>query len=817
LLREFVRDLRFAARMLIKNRGVTLLAVATLALGIGANTAVFSVVDAVLLRPLHFPHSDRICFIWKTNPTRGADTLTASGPEFLDWRERTRSFAQLSAWQTWFYTISGEGAPEQLWGVRVSANFFDLLEISPEFGRGFAASEDEPGHDGEAILSHALWMRRYGGDRSLVNRTILVDGKPVTVIGILPARYDRLWAEREYDLFMPLVAVRDESTRDFGDSLVVYGRLKDGVSAAAAQSDMQSVFDDLRREYPNSDIGDSVRVVPLLDDFVRPARTALYMLLGAAVLVLLIACANVACLLLARGAARSREMAVRRALGASPWRMVRQLLVESALLGIVGGIAGIWLGYFALQAFRGLGKVPDIPRLSLAGLDPAVVGFALALALGTGLLFGLAPAASALRGDLNETLKEGGRSAGAGRHRRRFQDIVVVFEVAMSLVLLVGAGLLLRSFVALIETSPGFRHDHVLTMRIWLPQDKYADPERVADFYQRALEQVSNAPGVQSAGAVSSLPLAGWSSYTEFAIDGQPASPDVAPWANDAIVTADYFRTMGITLERGREFTDADDSTAASVAILSRTASQFYFEGKNPLGQRIRLKNGKGTTPGEPHPRSDWITIVGVVGDIREWESGDPKLPMLYLPAAQDPSPLMNLTIRTRRDPLEAAAGVIDALHRVDPDQPVQEIKSMDQYLDDAVGIRRFNLTLLATFAGLAVLLAAIGLYGLMAYSVSQRTQEIGVRMALGADARAIRRMVLNEGLRLGLWGLLAGSLAAFGLARLLEGELFDVAVWDPITYVGVAIFLLAITGLASYLPARRATRVNPLSALRYE
>ncbi|MGB6198106.1 MAG: ABC transporter permease [Candidatus Acidiferrales bacterium] len=804
--------------MLLKNRAVTLLAVATLALGIGANTAVFSVVDAVLLRPLHFPHSDRICFVWKTNATRGTDSLPASEPEFLDWRERSRSFSELSAWQSWFFTITGAGTPEQLWGVRVSANFFDMLEVTPERGRTFLASEDEPGHDAEAVLSHALWVRRYGSDPNLINRTIQVDGKPVTVIGILPARYNRLFADTQYDIFMPLPAVRDESERDFGDTLVVYGRLKDGVSVAAAQSDMQSVFDDLRREYPDSDLGDGMRVAPVLEDLVQPSRPALYMLLGSALLVLLIACANVACLLLARGSARSKEMALRRALGASPWRMMRQLLVESVLLAAIGGIAGIWLGYLALQALRGMGTLPDIPRLSLAGLDPIVVGFALALALATGILSGLAPAASALRGNLSETLKEGGRSGGAGRHRRRFQDIVVVFEVAMSLVLLVGAGLLLRSFVDLLDTSPGFRHDHVLTMRVWLPQNKYSEPERIADFYQRALEQVSATPGVLSAGAVSSLPLAGWAAYIEFTIDGQPTAPNAMPWAGDLVVSTGYFRTMGITLEQGRFFTDADNTSGAGVVILSRTASQFYFEGRNPLGKRIALTVDKSAaTPGEPHLRSGWLTIVGVVGDIREWELGDPKLPALYLPASQNPSPLMNLTIRTRRDPLQVASSAVAALQRVDPDQPVRDIRSMDQYLDDAVGIRRFNLTLLASFAALAVLLAAIGLYGLMAYSVTQRIQEIGVRMALGAEPRDIQRMVLNEGLRLGLWGLLAGCLAAAGLVRLLAGELFGVAVWDPITYIGVAIILLAVAGLASYLPARRATRVNPLRALRYE
>jgi putative ABC transport system permease protein len=816
LLGELGRDLRFAARMLFKNRIVTLLAVATLSLGIGANTAVFSVVEAVILRPLHFPHSDRICFVWKTNPSRGANMLPVSAAEFLDWRERSRSFAELSGWQSSFVTLTGVARPEQDWGVRVSANFFDLLEVSPERGRTFLPSEEQPGHDGEVVISHALWTRRYGGDPGILNQSIVVDGQPVTVIGILPAEYDHIFAEGQYDLFMPLTLVRDQAERNV-NSLVVYGRLRNGVSIAAAQADMQSIVDDLRREYPSANAGDGVRVSPVLDDYVRPARSALYQLLGAALLILLMGCANVASLLMARGSARNRELAIRRALGASPWRVTRQMLAESTLLGILGGFAGIWVGVMALQAFRGLGAAPDIPRLSLASVDTTVVGFAFALSVGTGLLFGLAPAASALRGSLSETLKEGGRSSGAGHHRRRFQDVVVVFEVAISLILLVGASLLLRSFVAIRETTPGFRPDHILTMRVWLPQEKYTEPQRIADFYKQTIEQVRGAPGVDSASVTEVLPLSGWTPNLRFTIDGHPSTAEDMPWANIDIVSSDYFRTMEIPLEQGRVFGDADDENAPSVAMLSRSAAELYLPGANPVGQRIALQLDEHPAPGEPRPRSGWLTIVGVVGNIREWEMGDPQSPMIYLPAAQNPTLFMNLAVRTRRDPLTVTSSVVAAIERVDPDQPVRDIESMDQYLDDAVGIRRFNLTLLASFAGLAVLLAAVGLYGLMAYSVSQRTQEIGVRMALGAEPREIRRMVLKEGLRLGLWGLLAGWLAALAVARVLESELFGVMAWDPVTYVGVAIILLAVMALASYLPARRATRVDPLRALRHE
>jgi putative ABC transport system permease protein len=816
LFADIGRDLRFAARMLHKNWIVTLLAVATLGLGIGANTAVFSVVDAVLLRPLHFPRSEQICFVWKTNSLRGADMLVASPAEFLDWRERSHSFAELAAWRSWFFTLTGGTSPEQVWGVRVSANFFDLLEVKPELGRTFFPQEEQPGHDGVAVITHGLWMRRYGGDPGVLNQSILVDGAPVTVIGILPAQYDRIFAETQYDLFMPMPLERDEAARDF-DSLVIYGRLRDGVTLGAAQAEMQSILGDLQREYPNDDVGDGMRVSRVLDDEVQSARPALDLLLGAALLVLLIACANVACLLLARGSARNREMAIRRALGAGPGRIVRQLLIESVLLALLGAVAGIWLGYAALEAIRGLSTVPDIPRLNMAGLDGTVVGFALALSVTTGVLFGLAPAASALRGSLSETLKEGGRSAGAGRHRRRFQDIVVVFEVAMSLILLVSAGLLMRSFVRLMETSPGFRADHVLTMRVWLPQNKYSDPARITNFFESTLEQVRGVPGVAAASAASSLPLGGWTANVDFTIDGQANTPDDIPWANDVVICTDYFRAMGLPLERGRVFDDGDSSSAGGVVILSRSAAETYFPGKDPLGQRIAMQIDANSPPGAPHLRPGWLTIVGVAGDIREWELGDPKYPVVYLPAAQNPSPLMNLAVRTRRAPLEAASAVTSALQRVDPDQPVLAITSMDDYLDKAVGVRRFNLTLLGAFAGLAVLLAAVGLYGLMSYSVSQRTQEIGVRMALGAEAREIRRMVLNEGLRLGLWGLLAGLLASAALVRALQSELFDVVVWDPVTYIGVAVLLLVVTGLASYVPARRATRVDPLRALRYE
>jgi putative ABC transport system permease protein len=821
LLEALRRDLRFAVRMLVKNRGVTLIAVVTLALGIGANAAVFSVIDAVLLRPFPFPHSEQMCFVWKTDSIRGADRQIASPAEFLDWREQSHSFSQLSAWQTWFSTLTGTGAPEQVWGVHTSANYFDLLGVQAQLGRTFLPEEEQPGRDQVVVLTHGLWQRRYGGDPTLLNRSILIDGRPYTVIGILPAQYDHVYGTaREYDLWMPMALARDQATRKV-DSLIVYGRLRDGVTVAQAQAEMGSIFARLRREYPDADMDEGIHIVSILDDAVHSTRAQLLLLQGAVGLVLLIACANVASLLLAKAAAREKEIAIRRAMGAGAWPIVRQLATESLLLAFVGGFGGIWIAELGLGVLRRVGKSAglfQIPRLQSASLDLRALGFTLAISLATGVLFSIAPAFSALRRNLSEPLKEGGRSAASGIRTRRFHNIVVVLEVGISLVLLAGTGLLLRSFMRLLDTSPGFRPDHVLTMQLWLPQNKYPDAARMEEFSREMQEQVAASPGVESASTIDFLPLSAWAGLLNFAIEGRAAPAEhAAPYAYYAVVSPGYFRTMGIPMERGREFAAPDDANGAGVAILSRTAAEFYFAGKDPIGQRITLQIPAGYQPWRPSFRTDSLTIVGIAGDLREWEWGDPKLPYLYLPVLQNPSPLLNLVVRTREGPTAAAPQVVAAIQRVDPEQPVFQIKSMDEYLDEAVGMRHFELLLLGVFAAVAVGLAAVGLYGVMAFSVSQRSQEIGVRMALGAQQSDVLQMVLNEGLLLTLWGLLAGGIAALGLMRMLRSELFGVQIWDPVTYVCVATLLVLVAAAASLIPARRATRVDPLSALRYE
>ncbi len=821
MLETLWRDLRFAARMLVKYRGVSLIAVATLALGIGANAAVFSVLDAVLLRPFPFPHSEQICFVWKTDLTRGADRQIASPAEFLDWQEQSHAFIQLSAWQTWFSTLTGAAAPEQVWGVHTSGNYFQLLGVQAELGRTFLPEEAQPGRDQVVVLTHGLWQRRYGGDPALVGRSILIDGKPYTVIGILPARYDHVYGTaREYDLWMPMSLSRDQATRQV-DSLIVYGRLRDGVTLAQAQAEMEGIFARLRREYPDTNADMGIHVVRILDDAVQTARPQLLLLQGAVGLVLLIACANVASLLLAKAAAREKEIAIRRAMGAGAWPILRQLLTESLLLAFLGGFAGVWIAELGLTALRHTGKAAglfQIPRLQSASLDLRALAFTLAICVGTGVLFSIAPAISILRRNLSGPLKEGGRSAATGVRARRFHNTVVVLEVSVSLVLLAGTGLLLRSFLRLLDTSPGFRPDHVLTMQLWLPQNKYSDSARMEQFGREVQEQVEASPGVVSAGTTDFLPLSGWAGLLRFAIEGHAARDGhSAPYADYAVVSPGYFYTMGIPLDRGREFSASDDANGTGVAILSRTAVESYFAGRDPIGQRITLQIPEGYQPWRPSFRTDALTIVGIAGDIREWQWGDPKIPVVYLPVLQDPSPLLNLVVRTRNDALPAAPQVVAAIQRVDPEQPVFEIETMDDYLDEAVGMRHFEVLLLALFAGIAVGLAAVGLYGVMAFNVSQRSQEIGVRMALGAQPADVLRMVLNEGLSLALWGLLAGGLAAIGVMRMLRGELFGVQIWDPVTYVSVAVLLMAVAALASLVPARRATRVDPLQALRYE
>lgn len=815
------RDVRLGIRNLLKKPGLSVVAILTLALGIGANAAIFSVINAVLLRPFPFPDPDRIVFIWKTDRATGSNHVAASPAELMDWRERAHAFSEISGWRAWFYTLAGTGQPEQVWGALVSANFFNVLDVPMERGRRFLPAEEQPGQDQEVILSNGLWMRRYGGDASLVGRTIRVDGRPFTVVGVLPAKYDHIFGtSREYDLYMPLARSRDQAERN-NDTLTVYARIKPGLTLAQAQQDMTAVFAQIQKEYPDANVGQGIRLSVMLQEAVGRFRPLLLILLAAVGLVLLIACANVANLQLIRSASREREIATRRALGATPWRLMRQLLAENLVLGLVGGVAGIlfaaW-GLKILEAIRPLGTNSSIPRFESAQIDPKVLGFALALSVVTAFLFGMAPAVQVIQRDFGVSLKEGGRSGTGSKRARRMRGALVVCEVAISMVLLAGAGLLIRSFARLIGVNPGIKPDHVFTAQVWLPEQKYADPARVAAFDQQMMERTARLPGVEVAGAVSFLPLSGWMDFTDFRIEGRPApTPDATPFAEYRVITPNYLRAVGIPLLGGRDFNDTDAASAPGVAIISETLARQYFPLQSAVGQQLTLQFLESKAPWRPFVRRTPLTIVGIAGNVHEWEAGDPNYGVIYLPYLQNPTLFMHLTLRTAGDPLAISSAVRDAVASVDKDQGIMDVKSLDQLLAEAISDRRFNMMLLGAFAALAVILAAIGLYGVLAYAVAARTQELGIRMAVGAQKLDVLYLVLREGMALAVLGALLGLTSALLLSRYLASELYGVSSTDPLTLSGVVALLLVVAALACYIPARRASRVDPIVALRYE
>jgi predicted permease len=815
------RDLRYGFRTLVKNPGFAVVAVLTLALGIGANTAIFSVLNAVVLHPLPFPHPDRLVLVWMTDKNRDLDRAVSPPPDFLDWRDQNHVFEELSAWRTWFFNLTGANDPEQVWGVRASANFFKLLGARAALGRTFLPDEDQPGHDQEVIISHNLWERRFGGDPNLIGKTIAIDEKPFTVVGVLPAGFTLFGTTRQFDLWMPLAFEPGDLRRD-NPSLVVFGRLKPGVTLAGAQAEMNAITRRLEEEYPQTNKGVGARVVLLQKDIVATLTPALELLFACVSFVLLIACSNVANLLLARAAGRQKEIAVRVAMGAGRLRLVRQLLTESTLLATLGGAVGVLLAFGMLRLLPVL--VPptsgfgEIPHRDWIGLDLPVLLFALGVSVLAGIVFGLAPAFQFLKTDLSDTLKEGERGSTGGRRSRRMRSALLVSEVALSLVLLVGAGLLIRSFRNLLAMDLGLQPQNVLTMQVWLPESRYPTGPAIASFYQAALERIRRVPGVDSASAINFLPLSGWTDLCNFSIEGRPEPPSGQKFnAHYRVIGLDYFRTMGIPLKQGRDLTEADGDRAPGVVLINEALVQRYWPNENPIGRRIRLNFPPTKTPWRPLATDAWFTIVGIVGDVKEWAFGNRKFGQVYLSHLQNPSRLMRLAIRTSSDPQSIVSAVRQQLLVVDKDQPVTEIKTMEQFLAESVSTRHLNMVVLSFFAAFALILSAIGVYGVISYSVAERTHDIGIRMALGARPGDVLKLVVGEGLRLALLGVAIGLVASFFLARLLEAELFGVKATDPLTLLSVALLLTGVALLACYVPARRATKVDPISALRYE
>jgi len=796
---DFWRDLRYGLRMLAGAPGFTAVAVVALALGIGANTVIFSFVNARLLQPPPFQDPERLVWLWQVE---GGATWNVSYPDFTDWREQNRSFQEMAALSEGSYNLTGIGEPEWLIGRQASASVFAVLGVKPAVGRGFLPEEDKPGANRVVALSHGLWQRRFGGQAGAIGQSIRLNQELHTIIGVLPRGF-RL-GRAEYDLWVPLVVTADTARRGNG-FLQVLARLKPGVSMARAREEMKTISGRLASQYPSTNARLSAEMESLRERAVRPVRPALLVLMSAVGAVLLIACANVANLLLARAVARQKEIAIRASLGATRGRTVRQMLTESALLGVGGGSLGLLLAVWGVRALHA--SLPEQMQWGEApALDLAVVGFTALVSLITVLAFGLAPALSVVRADLHETLKETSRSSAGMRHGR-LRAVLIVSEVALAVVLLTGAGLLIKSFARLTAVDPGFRAENVLTMGVPLSRPRHPEPRHWRAFFEQALERIRALPGVRYAAATSLLPMSGSNATWTFSIEGRPEPPPGRfPSAGYRNVTPDYFRAMGIPLVRGRHFTEQDREGAPFVVIINETMARQYWPNEDPVGKRIK-----------PGGSSDLGTVVGVAGDIRFSSLERQAAPEMFWASWQRPRSGMMLVIRTESAPAALAPAVRAAIRAVDPEQPVALVRTLERIVDESVAQQDITMLLVGGFAGLALALAGVGLYGVMSCLAAQRTHEIGVRMALGAQRGDVLRLVVWQAMVLAITGAAIGWGGALALTRLMASLLFGITARDPVIFVTAPLVMLAVALAASFFPARRASKVHPLTALRYQ
>jgi putative ABC transport system permease protein len=800
-------DIRYAIRNLVKRPGFTLIAVVTLALGIGANSAIFSAVNALLLKPLDFPDIDRVAAIWSKAPSRGVVHNEVAMADYLDWREQSRSYEQLALFRWWSANLTGVDPPERIQGFLVTANFLEAIGIKPIMGRNFSADENQPGKDAVAVITYSLWQRRFGGDPHILNKTITVNSITRTVIGVMPERFN---FPKGAEVYAPL-SITPEMARTRGNhSYYVIGRLKPGVTRESAQAELDTITARLEKQYPESNTGWGANVYPIVKDTVRVYDTVLWVLMGAVGFVLLIACANVANLMLARASGRQKEIALRAALGASRWRIVRQLLTESLIVALMGGALGVLVALWGIDALR-VANPGDAARFAPGwyqlGINPSVLAFTLGLSLFSGIVFGLAPAWQVSKPDLNDALKEGGRQTTAGSHWLR--SSLVVVEVALSLMLLVGAGLLARSFLVLLKTDAGFNPDSVLTMNLILPSAKYKDETQRNNFYHDLIQRVQAVPGVESAAVVNYLPLGGSNSSEDYLVEGAPEpSPGQENDGRYRVCTPGYFQMMGISILRGRGFTDEDRPGAQPVVIVNETLARKHWPSGDAVGKRIRFSG--------PLEKNPWMEIVGIVRDVKH-ELNLPVTPEYYLPHAQDSWNAMVLVARTKIDPAAVAAPIRQQVWAIDKDQPVFDVLTMQEVRALSIAPYTFSSVVLGIFSGVALLLAAVGIYGVMSFAVTQRTHEIGIRMALGARAGDVLRLVIKHGMVLALIGVAIGVVGSWGLTRFMQKLLVGVEPTDPLIFSAVSTFLLIAALLACYIPARRATKVDPLVALRYE
>jgi putative ABC transport system permease protein len=800
-------DVRYAVRNLTKRPGFTLIAVATLGLGISANSAIFSAINALLLNPLPFQNQDRVMAIWDKNPSRGVEHNEVTMANYLDWKAQNQSFDQLALYRWWSANVTGVETPERVQGFLVTGNFMDALGVKPMMGRTFLAEENEPGKDRVAVIAYSLWQRRFGGDPNIINKPITLNTITRTIVGVMPPRFN---FPKGAEVYAP-IALTPELIKSRGNhSYYVVGYLKPGVSPKAAQADIDTIAGRLEKQYPETNSGLGANVIPILQDTVRMYDRALWVMMGAVGFVLLIACANVANLMLARATGRHKELALRAALGASRWRIVRQLLTESVIVALIGGVVGVLFAFWGIDLLRGANPADAAkyaPGWDRLGMNLPVLLFTVGLSLVSGLIFGLAPALQVSKPNLNDALKEGGRQSSGGSNRLR--GSLVVFEIALSLILLVGAGLLTRSFMSLLKTDPGFKPDHLITANLVLPAAKYKDDPSRAAFYTDLVQRVQAVPGIQSAAMVNYIPLGGANSSDAILIDGQPEPPPGQE--NEGryrVCTPDYFETMGISVLKGRAFTAQDKAGAPPVAVVNETLAKKHWPNADAIGKRFRFYG--------PLDKNPWIEVVGIVQDVRH-DLNTPITPDFYLPHAQDSWNAMVLVARTQVDPASMSTAVRQQVWAIDKDQPVFDIKTMEEVRSLSVALYSFSSIMLAIFAGVALLLAAVGIYGVMAFAVTQRTQEIGIRMALGAQTTDVLKLVLRHGMCLALLGVGIGLAGAWGLTRFLANLLVGVTSTDLLTFSVVTVTLLIAALLACYIPARRATKVDPLIALRYE
>ncbi len=816
-METFVQDLRHGMRMLVKNPGFTAVALIALALGIGANTAIFSVVNAVLLRPLPYKAPERLVMLQEKS--QQLNVMSVSYLNFLDWQKQNQTFEQIAVVRRSSFNITGGNEAERVSGRIVSANFFSALGVAPAKGRDFLPEENEPGASPVLIVSHALWQRRFGADPNLVGKTINVNDKDFTIIGILPSDFQFFSPS---DLFVPINQFKENwmARRGSRPGLFVIGRLKSDVTLEQARDDMQNVAAALAEQYPQTNANTGVVAGLLFENVVRDIRPTLLVLLGAVGFVLLIACANVANLLLARSRTRQKEFAIRTAIGASRLRIIRQLLTESVMLAVAGGGLGLLLALWGTDAL--VAFIPDgLPRAEGVHIDGQVLGFTLAISLLTGIVFGLVPALQLSKPDLHETLKDAGRGTTSGRLFVR--NALVVVEVALALVLLIGAGLMMRSVLRLTNIEPGFDSKNVATLSVALSPTKYPDAAKVRQFYQQTLERIRSLPGVESAAWTIGLPLAG-SNETSFAIPGRPrpSESENAPLAVEYAASPDYIRALGIPLLQGRYFNEQDNERSGKVVIIDEAMARSYFPDENPIGKRFVNGDDDNSAPDAGRE------IVGVVGHVKHYgldPDADSRIKFqFYVPYTQLPDQFMvlitrsmSLVIKSNIDAEHLASSVRSQIQAVDKDQPIYDVLTMEQIVKNATLQQRFAMLLLGVFAAVAMVLAAVGIYGVMSYSVTERTHEIGIRMALGAGRTDVLRLVARQGLLLTATGIAVGLAASFALTRLMSSLLFGVTATDPLTFIAIPLLLTGVALGACFVPARRATKVDPMVALRYE